>query len=102
MTGEQPGHPRHRLDPILNPPVRLSIMAALSGVQDIEFAALRDSVEVTDSVLSKQLSVLETVGYVRLEKGYFGKRPRTWARCTSAGGAAMEKHVEALQVVLGQ
>lgn len=99
MTGES-RHARHRLNPQLTSPVRLSIMAALMGVDEIEFAALRDAVEVSDSALSKQLSALEASGYVHLEKGYVGKRPRTWARCTENGRKAFDDHVSALQEVL--
>jgi DNA-binding transcriptional ArsR family regulator len=60
-----PGHhPRHRIDPLLSAPVRLSIMAALAEVDAIEFGLLRDAVEVSDSVLSKQLSALQAAGYL--------------------------------------
>ncbi len=78
------------------------MMAAVKDLDDIEFAALRDAVEVSDSVLSKQLSSLESAGYVHLEKGYFGKRPRTWISCTPPGRAAFDSHVRALQQVLGR
>ena len=93
-------HARHRLKSVLNAPVRLSVMATLTAVHDIEFAVLRDTVEVTDSVLSKQLSTLESEGYVRLEKGYVGKRPRTWISSTKPGRQAFADHVAALQEML--
>jgi DNA-binding HxlR family transcriptional regulator len=90
-------HARHRLVPQFNSPVRLSIMAALSAVDQVEFGVLRDTVEVSDSVLSRQLTALEADGFVRLTKGYVGKRPRTWASCTTSGRAAFDAHVSALQ-----
>lgn len=97
---DETGHARHRLVPQFNSPVRLSIMAALAAVDEMEFAALRDTVEVSDSVLSRQLSALEADGFVHLTKGYVGKRPRTWASCTAAGRSAFETHVRALQSLL--
>jgi DNA-binding MarR family transcriptional regulator len=39
---------------------------------------LRDTIEVSDSVFSKHATRLEDAGYVKIRKGYAGKRPRTW------------------------
>lgn len=68
------GHPRHRLDDLLTHAVRFSVVAALDGVEKAEFALVRDSVEVSDSVLSKQVALLERAGYVDVEKGRVGRR----------------------------
>jgi DNA-binding MarR family transcriptional regulator len=81
-------HPRHQLDEIIHAPVRLSIMAALASADRVAFAFLRDLVEVSDSLLSKQISVLEGAGYVDVVKGYEGKRPRTWYALTPEGQKA--------------
>jgi DNA-binding MarR family transcriptional regulator len=94
-------HPRHELDQQLNSPVRLSIMAALAHVDDAEFQTLRDAVEVSDSVLSKQVGVLEAVGYVEVTKGYVGKRPRTWLKVTEQGREALSLHLTALHALIG-
>jgi len=101
MTAGPGGHARHRLDPQLSGAVRLSIMATLVTVEDIEFGTLRDVVEVTDSTLSKQLAALESIDYVRIKKGYFGKRPRTWVSCSDVGRRSYDIHVHALAQVLG-
>lgn len=89
-------HPRHGLDPVIHAPVRLSIMATLSGVDQAEFALVRDTVEISDSALSKQVTVLEQAGYVKVKKGYVGKRPRTWLSLSAAGRSAYAAHVAAL------
>jgi DNA-binding MarR family transcriptional regulator len=94
-------HARHRLaEPLLNP-VRLSIVAALAGVDEAEFAIVRDTVEVSDSVLSKQASSLVAAGYVKLRKGYVGVRPRTWLRLTHQGRDVYRQHLEALREIAG-
>ena len=95
-------HPRHGIDDTLTAPVRLSIVAALMRVDNVEFQTLRDSLEVSDSVLSKQASQLETVGYVLLSKGYVGKRPRTWLSITSQGRDAFARHLAALRAIVGE
>jgi DNA-binding MarR family transcriptional regulator len=96
MTGT---HPRHRLDPVIHAPIRLSIMAYLSEVDRAEFALVREAVELTAAALSKQVSTLEDAGYVAVEKGYVGKRPRTWLALAPAGREAMARHLAALRAI---
>ena len=94
-------HARHRLDEVIHAPVRFSIVATLAAVDEAEFALVRDEVEVSDSVLSKQVSTLEQAGYVRVRKGYVGKRPRTWLSLTRAGRTAYTGHLAALREIAG-
>ena len=101
MTSTASGHARHQLDEVIHAPVRFSIVAALASADEAEFAAVRDTVEVSDSVLSRQVSTLEAAGYVKVRKGYVGKRPRTWLSLTSGGRAAYEKHLAALRAIAG-
>jgi DNA-binding MarR family transcriptional regulator len=96
------GHARHQLDEVIHAPVRFSIVAALVGVDEAEFGHLRDSIEVSDSVLSKQASQLEACGYVKIRKGYVGRRPRTWLAVTPAGRAAFRRHLAALNAIAGK
>ena len=97
LAGRQ--HARHQLDEVIHAPVRFSIVAALASVDEAEFALVRDTVEVSDSVLSKQATQLEAAGYVRVRKGHVGKRPRTWLSLTAAGRAAYARHLEALRAI---
>jgi DNA-binding MarR family transcriptional regulator len=93
-------HPRYDIDEILTSPIRLSIIAALSRAAEIEFRALRDRIEISDSALSKQISQLENAGYVEVRKGYFGKRPRTWLSISDEGRVALKRHVAALHAIV--
>jgi DNA-binding MarR family transcriptional regulator len=92
-------HPRHRLDELIHSPVRFSIMATLASAEQAEFGFVRDLVEVSDSVLSKQVAMLEEAGYVDVHKGYVGKRPRTWLSLTERGQHAFRQHVAVLQEI---
>lgn len=94
-------HARHRLDEVIHAPVRFSIVAALATVGEAEFAVVRDAVEVSDSVLSKQSQALEKAGYVSIRKGYVGKRPRTWLSLTRTGHTALATHLAALREIAG-
>ena len=85
------------LDMTMHHPARLQIVAALTRADDIEFAVLRDLVEISDSVLSKHLSALAESGYVKLVKAAQDGRQRTWASATARGRKAFRAHVQALQ-----
>jgi DNA-binding MarR family transcriptional regulator len=83
-----------RLDPVIHPIVRLSICGLLSAGADwVDFATVRESVGVSDSVLSKHSRVLEEAGYLQVRKGAVGRRPRTWFRHTPEGRSAFGAHV---------
>jgi DNA-binding MarR family transcriptional regulator len=92
-------HPRHELDDLLGHSVRFSVVAMLAAAERAEFAFVRDNVEVSDSVLSKQMSALEHAGYVKVSKGFVGKRPRTWLSLTRDGRRRFERHLNALRQI---
>ncbi|WP_030452849.1 winged helix-turn-helix domain-containing protein [Herbidospora cretacea] len=92
-------HPRHNLDEVIHSPVRMSIVAVLAAAGEVEFAFVRDAVEVTDPTLSKQVTTLEKAGYVEVVKGYLGRRPRTWLKLTPEGRAAFTRHLAALKAI---
>ncbi|MER7770382.1 transcriptional regulator [Kitasatospora sp. NPDC096140] len=88
------------LDPLLQHPTRLTVLAFLGACQEAEFAAVRDHCGVSDSVLSKAATALEEVDYLVVKKGYVGKRPRTWLAATREGRAALAAHLAELQRIV--
>ncbi len=94
-------HPRTRLDELVHHPVRFSLMAALAKAEELEFRFVRETLGVSDSVLSRQASTLEDAGYIRIRKGFVGKRPRTWLSLTATGRRTFDKHVQALREIAG-
>jgi DNA-binding MarR family transcriptional regulator len=89
--------PAPRLDPVIHAPNRLQICAMLSAVDSADFSTVRDGLGVSDSVLSKQVKVLEEAGYVALRKATLASRVRTWLELTRAGRDAFEGHVAELE-----
>lgn len=85
------------IDENFHSPVRFAMMASLVSLDKAEFAFVRDAIEVSDSVLSKQATALEAVGYLQIIKGHVGRRPRTWFALTPQGRAAFAAHLEALR-----
>lgn len=94
-------HPRAALDKELTAPLRLSIAAALAAVEDAEFAAVRDAVETNDAELSRQVSRLESVGYVAVSKKKAGRYARTWLALTPEGRDRLAAHIRALREITG-
>lgn len=91
--------PAPAFDEVIHAPLRLRICAFLDAVSSAEFSALREVLEVTDSVVSKHLKVLTEAGYVELEKPTGRGRVRTWVRLTASGRSAYRGHVAALRSI---
>lgn len=87
------------LDTALLDPTRLSIVSLLAATRWAEFSYVRDSVSLSDSALSKQVSALDKLGYAEVEKGYVGKRPRTWLNLSDTGRTALTRHIAALRKI---
>jgi DNA-binding MarR family transcriptional regulator len=89
-------------DPVIHAPNRLQICALLASVDSAEFGTVRDSVHLSDSVLSKHVRTLQEAGYVRVQKATVASRVRTWLSLTKDGRRAFEAHVAALQRIIDQ
>jgi DNA-binding MarR family transcriptional regulator len=76
-------------------------VAALNATESMDFATVRDQLQVSDSVLSRQASALEDLGIVTIKKGYVGKRPRTWLSLSATGREQWRGHLAALRAIAG-
>ncbi len=91
-----------KFNDLIHAPTRLSIVSLLAASEWAEFKFIRDSLGLSDSALSKQLTALEQAGYVEIRKYFAGKRPRTSVRLTRGGRVAFEQHVAALQEMVSR
>jgi DNA-binding MarR family transcriptional regulator len=89
-------------DPLIHPPHRLRICAALEPWDEYEFSALREVVGVSDSVLSKQLAILMDARYVAQRRATREGRQRVSLRLTDEGRRAFAGHVRALRNIVGR
>jgi DNA-binding MarR family transcriptional regulator len=96
VTAVQP-----RFDAVVHAPPRLQVCGLLAAVDTMEFAAVRDAVGVSDSVLSKHVRQLEEAGYVRIGKATVASRVRTSLSLTKAGRTAFDAHVAELRRITG-
>jgi DNA-binding MarR family transcriptional regulator len=88
------------LDANVIAPARLKLMTTLTAVSEAEFATIRDTLQVSDSVLSKHLAALEDVDYVKRRKGVHRGRRTTWLSLTPVGREALSTHVAALRALI--
>lgn len=106
MTGaaarERSGHPANGLDDIVHQRVRLGILTIAHEARRVEFGFLRTNLELSAGNLSQHLGVLENAGLITLEKGYVGKRARTWITITKAGSSALAEEIAQLKLLISR
>lgn len=93
-------HATTRLDPVIHQPARLGILSAACDTKRIDFVTLRDLLDLTDGNLSRHLATLEAAGYIKTEKTFEKKKPRTWISATKAGRNALATEIEALREIV--
>lgn len=89
------------LDPLLHSQLRLAVMSIMMNVEEADFVYLREKTESTAGNLSVQLDKLTAAGYISVEKGFVGKKPRTVCRVTDLGRRAFAAYVAALRTYIG-
>lgn len=106
MTGqasaESTGHPANGLNDVVHQRVRLGILAISREARQVEFTYLRTNLGLSAGNLSQHLGVLEKAGLISIEKGYAGKRARTWITLTNAGRAALAEEITQLKLLISQ
>jgi DNA-binding MarR family transcriptional regulator len=95
-------HPANGLDEVVHQRVRLGILTVAHEARRVEFGYLRTSLDLTAGNLSQHLTVLERAGLIAIEKGYAGKRARTWISLTKAGRAALAEEITQLKRLISQ
>ena len=88
-------------DIVIHAPNRLQICALLDSTKELEFQIIREQLDVSDSVLSKHLKVLEDANYVQLSKKTEFTRQRTWVSLTTKGRKSFKLHLTALKRIIG-
>ncbi|WP_242652890.1 winged helix-turn-helix domain-containing protein [Intrasporangium flavum] len=99
-SGEDEPHPTSRLDDVVHQKARLGILALLSEADRADFTYLRSNLGLTDGNLGRHIEVLAGSGLVHVEKGYAGRRPRTWVTITRAGRHALAEEMAAIRELL--
>ena len=94
------GSPTTGLDETVHQRVRLGILTIANEARRVEFRFLQEVMELTAGNLSQHIRVLEEAGFVRVEKGVDGRRPRTWVAISRDGKTALREEISALKVLV--
>lgn len=93
-------NPINGLNKIFDNRVRLGVMSILVVNEEISFNDLKDLLEVTDGNLASHLVSLEENGYIKVHKGFIGRKTNTTYSVTRLGEKAFSEHVEALEKMI--
>ncbi len=92
-----------RINKIIHQPVRLRIMASLMTLdpkEQVDFTYLRKILKLTAGNLGAHLMKLEEAKYIKIEKTFVARKPRTFISATKRGLSAFHDHVEALEGII--
>ena len=93
-------NPIEQLSKIFDSRVRLGIMSALIVNESINFNELKELIDVTDGNLASHLKTLEENKYIKVEKGFLGRKTNTTYSITKSGSKAFKVHLDALEKLI--
>ncbi|MBS1493191.1 MAG: transcriptional regulator [Bacteroidetes bacterium] len=88
------------LDKLLESRVRLGVMSILSVNESMDFNALKEMMNLTDGNLASHVNALEKEKYIKVKKGFIGKKTKTSYSLTDKGKKAFEEHLNALEKLI--
>jgi len=93
-------NPISGLNKIFDNRIRLSVMSILVVNGEISFNDLKQMMEVTDGNLATHLVTLEESGFIKVHKGFIGKKTNTTYSITRTGQKAFGDHIAALEQMI--
>ncbi len=93
-------NPISRLNKTFDSRIRLGIMSALAVNSEVNFNDLKTLLDITDGNLASHLKTLEEAGYIKVHKGFIGRKTNTVYASTRPGEKAFKEHLEALEKMI--
>jgi DNA-binding MarR family transcriptional regulator len=90
-------NPIEHLNKLFESRIRLGVMSILSVNESVSFNDLKQMLQVTDGNLATHLLSLEENGYIKVHKGFIGRKTNTTYSISKAGEKAFKDHIEALE-----
>jgi len=90
------------LDRVVHSPTRLKILLVLLSVEEADFTFIARAADLTRGNLSANLSKLEGAGYVKIEKKFIERIPKTIVNITAEGEKALENYGNLLGPILDE
>lgn len=92
--------PIQQLNKVFDSRIRIGIMSALAVNDEVNFNDLKQILDVTDGNLASHLKTLEENGYVKVQKGFIGRKTNTTYSITKNGEKAFRLHLDALEEII--
>jgi DNA-binding MarR family transcriptional regulator len=93
-------NPIGNLNKVFDSRIRMGVMSVLSVNDHVNFNDLKQLLELTDGNLASHLVNLEENGYIKVHKGFVGKKTNTTYSITKSGEKAFSEHIEALENII--
>lgn len=93
-------NPIKNLNKVFESRVRLGIMSTLMVNDAINFNDLRELMDVTDGNLASHIKSLEDSGFIKVNKGFIGRKTNTTYAITKTGEKAFQQHLSALEKMI--
>ncbi|MBV9987024.1 MAG: transcriptional regulator [Chitinophagaceae bacterium] len=93
-------NPIEHLNKTFDSRVRLGIMSALLVNAEVSFNELKELIAVTDGNLASHLKTLEEAAYIKVHKGFVGRKTNTTYAISKAGEKAFKAHLDALEQMI--
>lgn len=90
----------NNLNKLFDSRVRLGIMSALMVNDGVNFNDLKELLQITDGNLASHLKALEENKFVKVEKGFVGRKTNTTYSLTKVGDKAFRAHIDALEKMI--
>jgi DNA-binding HxlR family transcriptional regulator len=97
---QQMKNPIENLNKVFDSRIRLGIMSAVLVNAEVNFNELKELIGVTDGNLASHLKTLEENGYIKVQKGFIGRKTNTTYAVTKGGEKAFKLHLEALEKMI--
>ncbi|HUQ66588.1 MAG TPA: transcriptional regulator [Flavitalea sp.] len=93
-------NPISGLHKIFDNRIRLGVMSILMVNEEVSFNDLKQMLEVTDGNLATHLVALEEEGFLKVHKGFIGRKTNTTYSVTKSGERAFNDHITALEKMI--
>ena len=94
-------NPIENLNKIFDSRIRLGIMSALMVNTDVNFNELKELLDITDGNLASHLKTLEENAFIKVQKGFIGRKTNTSYSITKLGEKSFKQHLDALEKMIG-
>lgn len=93
-------NPIEQLNKVFDSRIRIGIMSVLVVNEDMNFNELKALIDVTDGNLATHLKTLEENNFIKVQKGFIGRKTNTIYTITREGEKAFRAHLDALEKII--